>query len=532
LTPGRHPRLAILLAIPAAALVAPVGQGLDFTHPGGSEGGGALSREAGEGWGGGGAALPRVEARERAPSSAPAASSNLSWLRPCWLPDVKRQALCGTYRVWENREAKAGRRIGLFVAVLSARSRTPQPDPVFYLDGGPGNAASTSAAYLVRLLDDVLEDRDLVLVDQRGTGGSNALTCDLGPSGSARAATGLFRLAELRNCRRKLEQKADLTRYTTPVAMADLDEIRQALGYARINLVGASYGAAAAQVYLRAYPDRARSAVLLAAGPLDIRYPLYVARDHQRALDLLFDDCAADAPCAAAFPKLRDDFARMMARLAAGPVRAEVPGLDPAHPRRKETVLLTLDLVRLTLPHRLYSAEAAARVPNSIHRAAQGDFTELARACRIIQRLTWDDPSQGLFLSVSCSEDEAVLDPALVERETRGTFVGDIRVRLQSARCAEWPRAPLPPGYREPVQSAVPALLLTGQADPILPPVWAEEVARRLPNSRLVVVPHAGHWPVTPCTQGLVRQFLRAGSAQGLDSSCVAGNRRPPFVVP
>lgn len=464
-----------------------------------------------------------------APSPARGATSpDLSWLRPCWLPGVKRQAVCGTYPVWENRETRTGRRIGIFVAVLSARSRSPKPDPVFYLDGGPGNAASTAAADLATILDDILEDRDLVLVDQRGTGGSNPLACDLRGSGAD-----LFRRAELRECRRQLEQKADLRLYNTPAAMADLDEIRQVLGYSRINLFGASYGSAAAQVYLRAYPDRVRSAVLLAAGPVDVRYPLYVARDHERALNLTFDACAADPACAAAFPRLREDFARLTARLAAGPVEVEVPGPVPpgGGPPRSETVLLSLDLVRLTLPHRLYSAEAAARVPNSIHRAAEGDFAELARACRSIQRQTWDDPSQGLFLSISCSEDEAALDPAVVERETRGTFVGDARVRLQTARCAEWPRATLPAGYHEPVRSNVPALLLTGEADPILPPAWAQEVVRHLPNGRLVVVPNASHWPVTPCTQKLIRTFLRAGTAQGLDAACVAANRRPPFVL-
>ncbi|HEX2641363.1 MAG TPA: alpha/beta fold hydrolase, partial [Thermoanaerobaculia bacterium] len=459
-------------------------------------------------------AAPPASARSH-PSPA---SRDLSWLRPCWLPGVQRQAVCGAYPVWENREARAGRRIGIFVTVLSARSPSPKPDPVFYLDGGPGNAASTAAADLATLLDDILEDRDLVLIDQRGTGASNPLACDGLGAGSG---SDLFRLAELRECRRKLEQKADLRLYTTPIAMADLDEIRGALGYGRINLLSASYGSAAAQVYLRAYPDRVRSAVLLAAGPVDVRYPLHVARDHQRALNLTFDACAADPACATAFPKLREDFARMTERLAAGPVEVEVPA-RPATPGRaaapKETVHLSLDLVRLTLPHRLYSAEAAARVPNSIHRAAQGDFAELARACRSIQRQTWDDPSQGLFLSISCSEDEAALDPAVVERETRGTFVGDIRVRLQTARCAEWPRATLPLGYHEPVRSNVPALLLTGEADPILPPVWAEEVARNLPNSRLIVVPNASHWPVTPCTQKLIRAFLRAGTAQGLDA--------------
>lgn len=492
----------------------------------------------------------------RSPAPTPdetAAGVPAGWLRPCWLPGVGRQAYCGNYEVFEDRAARRGRRIPLAVAFLPARSATPAPDPVFYLDGGPGNAATEAAAEIAELLGPLLEDRALVLVDQRGTGGSNPLSCDLGephrqsmPSGATAALdteAELFGLARVRACREKLAARADLTLYTTPLAMADLDEVRAALGFERINLLGASYGTSAAQVYMRQYPDRVRSVVFLAPGPIDLRYPLFAARDVQRALDLLFADCGADPACAAAFPRLREDFAAVVARLGQGPVRLEIP--EPRS-RRLETVVLTLDLLRLTLPYRLYSTEAAARVPLAIHQAAEGDFTALARASHTIWKQTWAAPSQGLYLSVSCSEDAALLDPhlastpsrparpepdALVAEATRDTFVGDLRVRLHRTRCGAWPRGTLPAGYWDPVRSDTPALLLAGEVDPILPPVWAEEVARHLPNSRLVVVPQASHWPVTPCTRNLIREFLAAGSTEGLDTACVQATRRPPFVL-
>jgi pimeloyl-ACP methyl ester carboxylesterase len=483
----------------------------------------------------GSAAPPPVEYTGDATAGVPA-----SWLRPCWLPGVRRQAFCGNYEVFEDRAARRGRRIPLAVAYLPARSATPAPDPVFFLDGGPGNAATEAAAEIVKLLGPVLEDRPLVLVDQRGTGGSNPLSCDFG---KRPAEPELFALDQVRACREKLSRQADLTLYTTPIAMADLDEVRAALGFERINLLGASYGTSAAQVYLRAHPDRVRSLVFLAPGPIDLRYPLFAARDVQRALDLLFDDCAADPACAAAFPNLRKDFAAVVARLERGPVRVALPPVaSGSGSGRPEEIVLSLDLLRLTLPYRLYSTDAAARVPLALHRAARGDFTALARASHTIWRQTWAAPSQGLYLSVSCSEDVALLDPRAappvrpepdppVAEATRDTFVGDLRIRLHRSRCAAWPRGTLPPGYWEPVRADTPALLLAGQLDPILPPVWAEEVARHLPNSRLVVVPQASHWPVTPCTRGLIREFLAAGSAAGLDTSCVKATRRPPFEL-
>lgn len=451
---------------------------------------------------------------------------------------VTTPAECARLEVPENPDQPDGPKISLKVAMLPARAAEPEADPVIFLAGGPGQAATETFPPMSGVLSRLRDKRHLLFMDQRGTGGSNPLSCDFG---KVAAEPELFALSQVRACREKLSGRADLTLYATPIAMADLDEVRAALGFERINLLGASYGTAAAQVYLRQHPDRVRSLVFLAPGPIDLRYPLFAARDVQRALDLLFDDCAADSACAAAFPDLRADFAAVVARLERGPVRVELP--PPAGSGRPEEAVLTLDLLRLTLPYRLYSTDAAARVPLALHRAALGDFTALARASHTIWRQTWAAPSQGLYLSVSCSEDVALLDPEragvperpepdpLVAEATRDTFVGDLRVRLHRARCAAWPRATLPAGYWEPVRADTPVLLLAGQLDPILPPVWAEEVARHLPNGRLVVVPQASHWPVTPCTRGLIRELIAAGSAAGLDTSCVQATRRPAFEV-
>ncbi|HEX7185048.1 MAG TPA: alpha/beta fold hydrolase [Thermoanaerobaculia bacterium] len=445
-----------------------------------------------------------------------------SWLRPCRVPGVGFEARCGAYEVFEDRDARAGRKIGLHVVVLPAHGATPAPDPIFYLDGGPGGAATEAAADLVEALGPALEDRDLVLIDQRGTGASNPLDCDLsGPMED------LFQREALRRCRETLERTAGLTLYTTPVAMGDLDEIRQALGYERINLLGASYGSQAALVYMRSHPSAVRSAVLVAAGPVGLS-SLYVARDMQRALDLLLADCAADPACRSAFPDVRAELSALIRRLEAEPARVEIADPESGEP---VTVVLTADLLRLTLPYRLYSPGPAARIPLSIHKASQGDLRELARVALVVRRSLWGGESQGMTLSINCALPADEPSPEQVAEATRGTLLGDLRVRLDREYCALWPRAEMPPGYSDPVRSDVPTLLLTGDRDPVLPPVWAEEVARHLPNGRLVVIPNASHFPVNDCTRSLIAGFLAAGSAERLDTACVPASPRTPFAL-
>jgi pimeloyl-ACP methyl ester carboxylesterase len=441
------------------------------------------------------------------------------------VPGVPFEARCGTWQVSENRSATAGRAIPLSVVVLPARGPHPAPDPVFYLEGGPGIPATDAAAGLVEDFAPILEARDIVLIDQRGTGRSNPLDCSLGATPGI-----LFAPEDLRACRAALERKVDLTRYTTFDAVEDLDEVRRALGLGPVNLIGASYGTTLAQAFLRVHPEGVRAAVLIAPSTPTDPYPLSVARDIESGLDHLFTDCAADADCHAAFPDPRADLATLMARLEAGPVRVEIPDPDGGGPVAFE---LTPDLLRLTLPQRLYSVEAASRVPLSLHRAAAGDYASLARAVLVLWRYFWSGRSLGQVLTIECSESlpDDRLTPEAVAAATAGTFHGDFRVRAHRAMCADWPRVPVPASHFEPLRATTPVLLLGGALDPILPPRHGEAVARDLPNARLVIVAGESHFPINDCTRGLLRDFLNAGSAAGLDASCAAEGRRPAFLL-
>jgi pimeloyl-ACP methyl ester carboxylesterase len=226
-------------------------------------------------------------------------------LTPCGSPNDSAQALCGQYEVFENRAAQAGRKLTLNLVVLPALAAQPAPDPVFFLSGGPGQGAASSARDGGGgLAQQLRRARDLIFVDQRGTGQSHQLACDLyGDDAEVQSYfNDLFPLDKLRACRRELEKSADLKLYTTPVAMDDLDEVRAALGYTQINLYGASYGSLAALQYLRQHAERVRSVALAGVATPATKMPLHFAKGAQAAMDRLMADCAADVTCRAAFP--------------------------------------------------------------------------------------------------------------------------------------------------------------------------------------------------------------------------------------
>lgn len=249
-------------------------------------------------------------------------------------PDVADyKLLCGSYAVWENRATRQGRRIELHIVAVPSAAADPAPDPVFVFAGGPGDAASNAARGWVEDRE-VRAHRDIVMVDQRGTGGSHRLDCRLprDPSDVQGYFEPTLPKAEVKRCRVELERDADLAQYTTSIAADDLDEVRAWLGYDRINLTGGSYGTRAAQVYLRRHPDHVRSATLVGVAAMDQYLPLYHARDGKAALDRLFDTCQRTPACAAAFPRLPAEHERVLAGLDRARGRRSSP-TTPASPR-------------------------------------------------------------------------------------------------------------------------------------------------------------------------------------------------------
>lgn len=454
-------------------------------------------------------------------------------LKPCKVEGLDEEILCGTLSVWENRTTKTGRKIDLKIVAVPAKSENPLPDPVFYFEGGPGYSATAQAGGMAQFLESVRKDRDFIFVDQRGAGGSHPLTCPLpgdidnNPQG---LLSDLFPLDILRSCLTDLSAKADLTQYTTSIAMDDIDEVREWLGYERINLYGGSYGTRAAQVYLRQHPEHVRSVVLSGVMIMDGKMPLYIARKTQDAMDKLFDDCANDETCRAAFPNLREEFQAVMKRLDQGPVKQTVK-----HPKTGQPVELSISKSPFTTALRSmqYSPFQSVRIPLYIHKAAQGDYGPMILvALDYFNDTGW---AIGQYLSITCAEDVARFGPEDVPAWIEGTYQGDDRIRQQVAACSFWPKAKVAADFWDPLRSPAPTLILTGWLDPATPPEWAVEVQRDLPNSTNVVIRDGAHGPGglanIMCYPKLIGEFITNGTPYGLDTSCVKEMKRQPFLT-
>jgi len=450
-------------------------------------------------------------------------------LKPCTVPGVDAPARCGTVTVFENRRTAQGRTIDLRVVLIPASSKTPAPDPVFWLHGGPGAAATTTAtAVKGGFLEPLHRDRDLVFVDQRGTGTSNGLTCDLGddPADLARFFGPLFPMDAVRKCRTELESRADLKQYTTPIAMDDLDDVRQALGYETINLVAASYGTIAAQAYLRQHGDHVRSVFLIGVATPGVKQPLLFARASQHALDRLFEDCAADATCRGAFPHLEAEFNAVLAQFTSGARRVDL--LDPST-RARRSILLTRDNYVERLRLLLYTTTFARFVPLIVHAAYRGDFIPFETLS--IRYNPGTLLARGMYLSVTCSEGVPFITDDELGGEARGTYVGEGRVRWHRAACAEWPHETVPRDFIDPITSSKPVLMISGDVDGSSPPWFAERALRYLSHGRQIGVRYLGHQIDSPCLWQIMADFVAAGSADRVAVTCTADIRRPPFAT-
>jgi pimeloyl-ACP methyl ester carboxylesterase len=466
------------------------------------------------------------------PTSGAATQPSLK-LAPCRLPGLEREARCGTHEVFENRASGSGRKIALRVVVLPARSAPAAPDPVVFFEGGPGVSVVDSGPDLAQEIDAVLQHRDLLLVDARGTGGSHPLGCPR-PEKMLEVEEALDTFMDpvaVRRCHTLLAKDNDLTQYTTDATVDDVDEVRAALGYEKVNLMGASYGTRAALVYLRRHPGSVRTVQISSVLPTDARIPTFLAGHTQAAFERVVADCAAEAPCHAAFPDPRADLDAVLNRLAAEPAKVTVRDGDD-----KERMLrLSRNGAVQTVRYLLYRPDGVRELPLVLRRAAAGDLAPLAQRAYDIASAVLASPPDGLYLSVTCAEDVAFANREEGARLAAGTFVGDLRLRQQIAACAEWPSAKIPPSFLEPVRSEVPALIVAGESDPTTPREWAEKVASALPRSRVMVVPGGAHafygLEGTGCLDRLIADFVIRGSAEGLDlEGCRKAIRRPPFA--
>jgi pimeloyl-ACP methyl ester carboxylesterase len=426
-------------------------------------------------------------------------------LQPCKLPDIARPAQCGEFSVLENRADPRSRTIQLNVAVL-ALNGDKQPDPIVFLAGGPGQGAVAIAPTVVPDLIAIAPDRDIILIDQRGTGRSHALPCQGGVS-----VLGPTRAADLVKCRAAAESKANLDYYGTDESVDDIVDVVRALGHTRINIVAASYGTRLAHQLMQRHPALVRSAVLRAAAPHDFNVLLHGGNNARAALERLFADCAAEAACHAAFPALADELYNLRRALRESP--PVVGG-----------VTITLDLFDRTLYALMLNTQTRQMLPLLIHSAAIGQMDPLASVAASIEAV-YNTVSVGAYLSVICREDAPQVTAAQ-RRQLAESFAA--ATDLVVAACQAWPirnRDSL-----KPKPSTIPTLVLSGELDPAMPPAVAVRVLDHYARGTHVILPATAHGPMLPgCAVDLAKSFIASAGTKPLDTTCLARLTRPPF---
>jgi len=429
-------------------------------------------------------------------------------------------AECGSLTVPENRSVKGGRQIPINIIVLRAtKSGGPgAKHALFLLAGGPGQGSTAMLGTANGFLQSLRPEMDMVLMDQRGTGGSNPLSCATDIDVNPAAAFGHVRDPEvIKRCLAALQPKADLTQYTTDAAVADMEELRVRLGYDKISMYGGSYGTRIAQEYLRRHPDHTRAVVIDGVLPFDVGGPLSYAHSLDGSIDRMLANCGETPACRQATPNVAADFAAILKRFDRASVKASVRPLtgDPV------TVTMTRGDFLYAVRGILYNAGAAADLPPMIAQAAAtGDLSAFAQRYWARAVSMGRSIAYGMHLSVFCPEDVNALTDAQVSEATKGTRIGTYIVDEYRTACRLWPKASVAADFRTPVTARVPVLLVSGKYDPVTPPELADRVAKSLPLSRHIVVATSGHGSASACPRAAVLHVLGTGSFEGMPVVC------------
>jgi len=430
-------------------------------------------------------------------------------------------AQCTHMAVPEDYAHPEGRKIQLAIAWVPSKNQDAS-DPVFMLAGGPGQSALESYPGIADAFDETLKKRSVILVDQRGTGGSNPLACEdkkgdkssVEQQSTESSPDAVRRFTE--RCRDSLEAKADLRFYTTSDAIRDLDAVRSAIGAEQIDLVGISYGTRVAQHYARRYPTHARTVVLDSVAPNELILGNEFARNLDDALAMTFKQCGKTPHCVERMGDPRANLTALLAQLKATPVP-----VDYRDPMTGEEKTETLTRGHLALVARMYAylPALAASLPLTLAEAKKGRYEPLMAQAKLVSGELGDSMTAGMQLSVICSEDgdELKADPAYADSVLGNELIDTLR-----EQCAVWPHGQRPADFHEPLKSDLPILVLEGEFDPVTPPRYGEQVVKNLSHGRLLVLRGQGH-NVIPigCMPKLMARFIDTADAKSLDAHCL-----------
>jgi len=467
-------------------------------------------------------------------------SATTSILKPCpgfvetGKPPLVYGAECGELTLKENPADANSNDISVAILRLPAISPVADADPLFLIQGGPGGSSIDMASQIHGFFADVRKNRDLVFVDQRGTGKSNSLRCEQLTSDELKlpeAEQAEKYLALMKSCAEKYQHNAAF--YTTVYAVQDLDAVRSALGYKKINLWGGSYGTRVALEYARRYPQQARTIILDGVAPPSIALPKYFARDAMAALVAVNNECLAQTDCAVEFGDIVKKAETVLQRLNTLQEKGEPLEISYEHPRNQQT-----DTLRLTprsfsslLFMSLYSRDLTVLLPRAISFAEKEDYRLLAALSALsAEQAQLMNIAEAMRYSVICNEDWPQLSASDIEQSE--PFFGVPFVKDMQPICALWPKAELPDDYWQPVKSAVPALLLSGKHDPVTPELWAQTVADHLSNATQLSAAGGNHSiSIEGCVPQLIAQFIERASMQDVKADCVDKIKPLPLML-
>ncbi len=443
-------------------------------------------------------------------------------------PGIK--ARCGTLERPVNPADPESPPIVLRVAVVPALNLTPETDPIVPIAGGPGQGTVEFYALMQGAFEPLRRNRDILLVDQRGTGESARLDCPI--DDDAILFESEFDLDEtLEYINRCLEELPYDPRYfTTSVAVTDLEAVRTALGYSALNLYGVSYGSRVAQHFARQYPDSTRTVVIDGVVPPQIALGPEIATESQRAVDNILARCAENDACNERFPDIAATFARIVAELREQPVNVMAP-----HPNtgRMENIAFGPGQLAGSVRMLAYSPTTIALLPLFIHEAGEGNWVPLASQYMMTALQMSDMLALGMHNAVMCTEDMPFLDRTTIDYDgIEASYMGSFQLDTLEAICASWPSGPIDTGFKVPLATDLPFLLLSGDADPITPPRYAELALVDLTNFEHLVGTHQGHGQITVgCTSRLIADFVEAADPEAIDDECLDRSFVMPFFL-
>jgi len=440
--------------------------------------------------------------------------------------NLTANARCGSFDVAENPAEPDGRKITLNIAVAPATGKTIEPDPVFFFAGGPGQAASETWVMLQPVLNKIRKSRDIVMIDQRGTGKSNKLACESGIEEDLNQEIDLHLIrTETEKCLAALD--GDPHFYTTTIAMGDYDLVRQAMGYEQINIMGVSYGTRAAQVYLRLFPETVRTVTLDSVVPMQLALGQEHAPMLDHSVEKVFEDCAKDKTCNSLFPHQAEELNALFRQLRDEPWQITITNPVSGEP---QLMRLTADTLAVAIRFLSYASETQALIPLLVHEAlTSGDLSRLAGQAILVMTGLNEMLAKGMELSVLCSEDYPFMD---LSADYSDNLMGNIFLEIISLQCKIWPHDAAPKGFHQPVVSDLPVLLMSGERDPVTPPHYAAKTAETLPNSLNLVARGQAHSVMKNiCLRDITTEFINNGSVENLDTACVENIQPAPFFT-